>query len=162
MNSDIVIRPYEPRDESEVVELVRQLQRHEGLLYDRMSPPEDIGAWYVASILRETREAAGEVLVALHGGAVAGYATLLARVSSEDERDEMVFTYAYIGDLVVEVQSRGKGIGRALLAECERRARQAGRKWLRITVLAANHSAHGAYERFGFTDLFRYMEKPLS
>jgi GNAT superfamily N-acetyltransferase len=162
MTSAVRIRPYEPNDESAVVELVRELHRHEGQLYDRMLPPDEVGTWYVARILREARAAGGDLLVAMLGEHIAGYATLLANVSSESERDETIFSYAYVGDLVVTVKNRGRGIGRALLAECERRARLAGRKWLRITVLADNHGAHDMYEKFGFTDLFRYMEKPLS
>ena len=158
----IFIRPYEPSDEQAVVELVRELQRHEAQFYDRMMPDRDIGAWYVTAILREAREAQGELLVALLDGRIAGYATLLADVSSEEERDEIIFTYAYVGDLVVEAAQRGKGVGRALLEECEKLARAAGRKWLRITVLAANDSARRVYEDFGFADQYVFMEKTLS
>ncbi len=162
MADRLLIRPYDQADERAVVELVRELQRYEAQFYDRMLPPEDIGAWYVTSILREAKTANGELLVALFDGRVAGYATLLADVSSEDERDEILFRYAYVGDLVVEPRLRGKGIGGALLAECEKFARAAGRKWLRLTVLAANDTAHRLYEASGFADQFRYMEKPLS
>ncbi len=158
----VFMRPYEPSDEQAVVELVRELQRHEAQFYDRMMPERDIGAWYVAAVLHEAREAGGELLVAVLDRRIVGYATLLANVSSEDERDEIIFTYAYIGDLVVAADQRGKGVGKALLAECEKRARAAGRRWLRITVLAANEGARRVYEEFGFASQFHYMEKPLS
>ena len=138
------------------------MQRYEAQFYDRVLPPEDIGAWYVAAILHEAKAAGGDLLVAILDGRVAGYASLLADVSSEEERDEIVFSYAYVGDLVVEPGQRGKGIGKALLAECEKLARAAGRKWLRLTVLAANHAAHRVYKQFGFADQFHFMEKPLS
>ncbi len=142
--------------------LARELQRHQTRFYERVLPPEDIGAWYVTAILREAKRAGGELLVALVDGRVAGYATLLAEVSSAEERDEILFLYAYIGDLVVKPRQRGKGIGGALLAECEKLARAAGRKWLRLTVLAANDAAHRVYEEFGFADQYHRMEKPLS
>jgi GNAT superfamily N-acetyltransferase len=162
MENSLRIRPYEQSDERAVVALVQELQRHEAAFYDRMLPPEDIGAWYVIGVLREAKDAGGDLLVALIDGRIVGYATLLANVSSKEERDEMLFAYAYVGDLVVEPQSRGKGIGRALLAECEKLARAAGRKWLRISVLAGNQAAHCLYAAFGFAELSHHMEKPLS
>jgi hypothetical protein len=93
MTVRILIRPYQSRDEAAVVELLRELQRHEARFCDRMLPA-----------LRQQRPA-----------------------------DTL-----------------------------ERLAWEAGRKWLRISVLAATEAAHRVYEEFGFADQFHYMEKPLS
>jgi GNAT superfamily N-acetyltransferase len=71
------------------------------------------------------------------------------------------YTYAYIGDLIVTKSARGLGIGAALLEECERLARAAGEKWLRITALAANRDTVQIYQSFGFTNQFIDMEKLL-
>jgi ribosomal protein S18 acetylase RimI-like enzyme len=72
------------------------------------------------------------------------------------------YAHAYIGDLIVTKSARRLGVGAALLAECEKLARVAGEKWLRITVLAANLEAVHVYRRFGFTDQFIDMEKPFT
>jgi GNAT superfamily N-acetyltransferase len=156
-----VIRPYENRDEPQVVELVRELQNHESAFYDRMLPPMEIGSWYVWRALRDARGSGGEFLVAEQERRIIGYATLLVGQSSRAFLDEILYTYAYVGDLIVTKDARRQGAGVALLAECERRARGAGEKWLRIGAIAANSDAARIYERYGFAVQFLRMEKPL-
>jgi predicted GNAT family N-acyltransferase len=55
---------------------------------------------------------------------------------------------AKFGRLVVARAARGRGIGAALLAAAERRAREMGCNQM---VLAAQTSAMGVYERAGYT-----------
>jgi predicted GNAT family N-acyltransferase len=76
---------------------------------------------------------------------------------------------AKFGRLVVARDARGRGIGAALLAEAERRARAMGADRM---VLAAQTSAMGLYERAGYSargDVYldagiehMTMEKPLA
>ena len=68
-----------------------------------------------------------------------GYASLLTEVTSADDPDEILYSYAYVGDLAVTMNRRGQGVGRALIEECEKIARGAGQKWLRLGVIAANN-----------------------
>jgi ribosomal protein S18 acetylase RimI-like enzyme len=162
MAGTFLIRPYELRDELEVVVLARELQQHEARIFDRMAPPREIGSWYVTRILRNSRGSGGELLVAERSRRVIGYATVLLGQSSESAMDEVLYTFAYVGDLVVARRARSRGVGKALLAECERLARKAGEKWLRITVLSRNARAVSLYRQFGFDSQFIDMEKPLS
>ena len=162
MTQQLLIRPYDSRDEHEVVMLARELQDHESRIFDRMTPPHEIGSWYVARILRDACDSGGELLVAERDGQVAGYATLLVGQSSENAMDEVFYTFAYVGDLVVARSEHGRGIGKALLTECERLARAAGEKWLRVTVLSRNRRAVSLYSNFGFDSQFTNMEKRLS
>jgi GNAT superfamily N-acetyltransferase len=162
MKRDFHIRTYRPEDETQVVLLVRELQNFESAFYDRMSPSREIGSWYVARILREARASGGDLLVAVRAARIVGYATLFTRQSSETMIDEVLYTYAYVGDLIVAQSARGMGIGMALLAECEKLARAAGEKWLRITALAANSDALRIYRRCGFAEQFIDLEKPLA
>jgi ribosomal protein S18 acetylase RimI-like enzyme len=161
MKGQVLIRPYEERDEASIVSLVQELQDHEAAIYDRMSPSQEIGSWYVMRMLRDSRSSGGDVLVAEHGGNVVGYASLLVGQSSDSAMDEVRYSYAYIGDLIVTRSARGTGIGKALLLECERLARAAGEQWLRVTVLSGNSLAREAYKRAGFESLFIDMEKHL-
>ena len=58
-----------------------------------------------------------------------------------------------VHDLAVIPERRGQGIGRALLAEAERRAREAGCCRLTLEVQESNERARGLYQSFGFDDL---------
>jgi GNAT superfamily N-acetyltransferase len=162
MSDTIVIRTYRTSDEPAIVELVRELQRHELQLYDRMLPVGDIGPWYVQRIVRESSEAGGGLIVAEQAGRPIGYATLFAKLGSEEAYDEVPYTYAYVGDLVVSASARKQGVGTLLLQECEKLARQAGQRWLRITVIAANGDAHRLYQTLGFRNQFVHLEKTLA
>jgi GNAT superfamily N-acetyltransferase len=162
MNQQFLIRPFQSRDQYEVVMLARELQDHEAKIFDRMTPPREIGSWYVSRMLNDARGSRGELLVAECDGRLAGYASLLIGQSSQNAIDEVFYTFAYVGDLVVARSERGRGIGKALLAECERLARAAGEKWLRVAVLSGNLRAVSLYKNFGFDSQFTDMEKRLS
>lgn len=155
------IRDYRPGDEAALLDLVRALQAHEGTVFDRMKPPEAIGAWYVERLEARCRESDGAILVAERDGLLVGYAVILTRESAADEIDEVDYDYAYVMDLLVAADFRGMGIGRALLDACEARARAAGVRWLRISSLARNETAMAAYRRAGFDPLYVTLEKPL-
>ena len=162
MTGTIVIRPFRESDEAAIVELVRELQGHEQQFYDRMLPVEDIGPWYVQRVVRESESAGGGVIVAERSGQAVGYATLFTELSSEEDFDEVPYTYAYVGDLVVSASARNQGVGTSLLQECEAQARRAGQRWLRINVLAANTHAHRLYRALGFQNQFVHLEKSLA
>lgn len=72
-----------------------------------------------------------------------------------------------IHDLAVVPDCRGQGIGPALLAAAEARARERGCCKLTLEVQDGNRRARAAYERFGFVDLViadsttRFLTKPL-
>ena len=159
--TEVTIRDYAPEDADRLTEMMRELQGDLAPIYDRMLPPERMAAWYRDEVLTECAAANGKALVAECDGRLIGYATLLLDVASK-KRDEIVFTYALVGELLITEEARGQGVGMKLLAECERIARDGGAKWLRIEVLAANGGARRLYERSGFTDHLILMEKPLS
>ena len=121
----LTIRPYRKDDLAALVDLVRELQAHEITLYERMKPVEDIGTWYVDAIGRQCDKHAGKMIVAELDGKVVGYATVLTDVL-EDLLDEVAFSHAHVEDLVTGTEFRGRGIGKALLAECEARCPRGG------------------------------------
>jgi ribosomal protein S18 acetylase RimI-like enzyme len=156
------IRDYRSADEAAVVALVRELQAFEAHLYDRLVPASDIGPWYVARILRDCAKHKGRIRLAEQDGAIVGYASIMTDVLVDDERDEIAYSHAYLGDLVVAARVRGAGIGLALMADCEAIARAAGAKWLRISALAGNDRAVALYRKFGFVDQHVSFEKVLA
>jgi ribosomal protein S18 acetylase RimI-like enzyme len=70
-----------------------------------------------------------------------------------------------VHDLMVSRAFRRRGIGRGLLTEVERIARERGACKLTLEVLDANHPARAAYAGFGFADYglgaARFLEKRL-
>lgn len=155
------IREYLDSDEAQVVALARELQAHESAIYDRMKPVDEIGPWYVGRVKTDVAKHNGTFLVADEGKQLLGYASLLTEVTSVDDPDEILYSYAYVGDLAVTMSRRGQGVGRALMEECERIARAAGQKWLRLGVLAANQTAREFYSRMGLEEKLLTLEKKL-
>jgi ribosomal protein S18 acetylase RimI-like enzyme len=155
------IREYKDSDEAQVIALVRELQVHEMAYFDRMKPVEAIGPWYVDKLKADTAEHKGCILVADGGTELLGYAAFLTEVTSADEPDEILYSYAFVSDLAVKASHRGQSVGRALIEECERIARAAGQKWLRLGVLADNQGARKFYSRMGLEEKFLTLEKKL-
>jgi len=147
--SPITIRPYRGGDLEALVERLRELQEHECRLQPRLKPPSEMGAWYFEDFFKEAETEDGCLFVAERDGDIVGYASVLAKVVSEDT-DEVAYEYAYISDVAVMPELRGQGLGRRLLDTCRDYARDAGATLLRITVLGRNEGAERLYRDFGF------------
>lgn len=142
------------------MELLWELQGYEREIEPRVKPPEMLSETYFDRHLAEIEQYGGAILIAENDGSPCGYAVYMTHYPNEDE-DEIDYTYAYVADLAVTAEVRGKGIGRQLLEACERGAREAGAKVLRISVLSQNQPAIGLYRSFGFSDRVTELEKPL-
>ncbi|MCA3560587.1 MAG: GNAT family N-acetyltransferase [Aestuariivirga sp.] len=141
--------------------MLRDLQAHEFRIYDRTRPPETMGPWYIDRLKQTTGEGRGHILVAEGDTGILGYASMLTRVSAEDERDEIPYTYAYVDDLGVLASARSRGVGAALLDACEAIAREAEQRWIRLGVLAGNERARSFYARQGYGEVLLTLEKRL-
>ncbi len=73
---------------------------------------------------------------------------------------------AWIEDVVVDSEARGRGVGEALTAAAVRLARQSGAKTIDLTSRPSRVAAHRLYEKAGFhvrdTSVYRFGPKPLS
>ncbi len=156
------IREYADSDAPRVVELVRELQAFEAPLNPWGKPASGISTWYIDQVKLWCSKHEGVILVAEQEADLVGYACLLARCEEDGSASDIAYTYAHVADLVVTEVSRGQGIGKALLSECERIAREKGRKSLRIGVLTQNVRAKAVYERFGFGPNHMTLEKMLA
>jgi len=158
--SSATIRAIRSRDVPAIERLVAELQDFERGLDDRILPGSAMAASYTRGMLAACASQAGAIFVADVGGEVVGFATVRARVPSE-ELDEPPGTYALLSDLVVAAPHRGFGIGRALVAAAEYHARQHRATELRVAVLARNAVARGVYAEAGFTPYLEVLSKPL-
>lgn len=115
---------------------------------------------YIPNMLDRCLECDGKVFVAEVDGEVAGFATILARVMS-DEIEDGDIEYGLVSDLIVASKFRKQGIGKKLLEAAETYAKSNEVKCLRIGVLAANQIANKLYDSMGFEKLYIEREKTL-
>ena len=87
------------------------------------------------------------VLLAMTEGRAVGAAVCFLGFSTFQAR-----TLLNIHDLAVMPEWRSRGLGRALLAAAEERARDRGCCRLTLEVLEKNDRARALYSRFGFSD----------
>jgi len=158
----MVIRDFdEQTDLDRVRECLVELQNHERALDPRMPSGEDIVDEYIPRMLFRCKTCSGKVLIAEVDGEIAGYATVLTKVSS-DELEDGGIEYGLVSDLVISEAFRGKGFGRQLLDAAESYARACKVKWLRIGFLAGNQSAQNLYTSMGFSNFYVELEKNLA
>jgi [ribosomal protein S18]-alanine N-acetyltransferase len=87
------------------------------------------------------------LLVAVSGGAVAGYALIAVRKKS---------TAARLYSIAVDPRMGRKGVGSALMAACETYAAARGSDRLRLEVRADNAPAIALYRRLGYAQFGQY------
>lgn len=158
----LTIREYDERtDLNRVRDCLVELQDAERMLDHRMPAGKDIVDEYIPKMLDRCEKAQGIILVAEVDGEVAGYATVLTKVTS-DELEDGSLEYGLVSDLVVTKEFRGQGLGRHLLRAAESFARAGDVNWLRIGVLAGNQSAQNLYTSMGYSNLYVELEKDLT
>lgn len=161
MSGRVSIREYVGSDEPALIALVLELQAIEGQWSGFVRPASDMGPWYVEDLLAQCAKDQGTILIAECDGQVAGYAVVYVGLGVTNDRDEIDHRYARIGDLCVAEGFRGKGIGQALIAECEARTRAAGVRLLTIRHDPMNVRPAELYDRLGFKPVQVVREKRL-
>lgn len=156
----VTIRPYRESDNAALRQCVIEIQEYERKLDERMSPGEEIADRYLSDMLEHANISSARIFIAELSGAVVGYVAVDAKVTN-NEPDEYDYEYAYISDVIVLEAARGKGIGKALLAEAEKFAKDNAARWLRIGVLGVNQNAHRLYQSLGFEPREIVLEKSL-
>jgi ribosomal protein S18 acetylase RimI-like enzyme len=140
---------------------VIELQDFERSLDPRMPSGSEIVDDYVPRMMYRCKHCDGQVLVAEVDSEVAGFTTILTKVKSEEIEDGEI-EYGLVSDLIVASKFRRQGLGRKLLEAAESYARVNEVRWLRIGVLAENHSANALYESLDFKKLYVEREKQLT
>ena len=145
----VLIRPARDEDREALLEQTRLLNLHEEPItgnrrLDRAGA-EDTLAAAEARVARSD----GVKLVAEAAGRVVGHLFLTFQKAPVYVREEFR-PYAYIDELFVREDCRGRGIGQVLMAEAERISVERGYRQLLVGVQSGNVSAEAAYTRFGF------------
>jgi ribosomal protein S18 acetylase RimI-like enzyme len=158
----ITIREARPEDQAVLIDLLRELQTFERSFNPRLKPPEEIGEWYIDMLTRQCAKLEGVILVAEDASGVLGCAVVYLWIEDTGEEEMLPHVHAHVSELVVTRRVRGKGLGKLLLTECERRARFAGRDEISLAVEACNDHAHRLYRDAGYHDAKIRMSKSLS
>ena len=112
---------------------------------------------YLAAFDQIAANPAHQLIVAEDAGRIIATCqlTILSGLSRQGARRALVEAVRVTADL------RGQGIGAALMAECEARARAAGCGMIQLTTDRSRHDAHRFYERLGYQPSHIGMKKPL-
>jgi GNAT superfamily N-acetyltransferase len=132
------IRPAVPGDERVLFELIRLLARYERLELAVTGNARDLGEHLFG------QRPLVEALIAEEGASAIGFALFFGTYSTFLTRPGI-----HLEDLFVLESHRGRGVGRALLAEVRRIAEARGVGRLEWTVLDWNAGAIAFYERMG-------------
>ena len=144
----IVTREAVPEDYAEAGRITAEA-------YREFVPPDDDGDWrrYLVRLAdvgeRATRTT---VLVAIEEGRIIGCVTLEleSRVRDGDGEAPLEPGEAHIRMLGVDPAARARGAGGRLMAECEARARAAGKTFVTLHTTRKMLAARRMYERLGY------------
>ena len=112
---------------------------------------------YLAAFADIEAQPGQRLIVGEHAGRIVATAqlTILPGLSRQGARRALVEAVRVVADL------RSQGLGAALMAECEARARAAGASVLQLTTDKSRLRAHAFYDRLGFTPSHIGYKKPL-
>jgi ribosomal protein S18 acetylase RimI-like enzyme len=140
VNAPVEIRPAQEEDLPLIHEFIRELAIFEKLERDFSATIGGLRESLFGTVSR------ARVLLAFRGGEPAGYAVYLFTYSTFAAKPLL-----YLEDLFVRPAHRGAGVGRSLIAELARVARENKCARIELSVLDWNTSAIEFYERLGAT-----------
>ncbi len=125
--------------------LIEKLYKHENIIYS------DADIQYALQKLIEN-EALGTAWFIIFNSTIAGYIIIASAFSIEFKGET-----AFIDELYIHEQFRGKGLGRKAVMFAEEFGRSKGYHAIRLEVELNNETAHNVYKNAGFTVHERYI-----
>jgi len=135
---ELEIRGATQDDAPLILALIKELAEYERLSHEVVATEESLCRWLFGE------RPVAEVLIGNYGGEPAGFALFFHTFSTFLGRPGI-----YLEDLYVKPESRGAGIGRALLVHLASLAMERGCGRLEWSVLDWNEPAIGFYRRIG-------------
>lgn len=156
----VTVRTALPAERDAIVGLIQELNEVEAdVSGDRRRGRAAAEAYYPIFLERLAR-AEGRLVVAEAGGEIAGMMGFVVH-TGDVYVEERLRRHGHVTELVVAPSWRGRGIGRMLLAEAERLARELGLPRLSIGVLAGNDGAERLYRATGFEPYMTVLMRSL-
>jgi ribosomal protein S18 acetylase RimI-like enzyme len=156
----MLIREYKPGDINAIKQCLVELQDFERKYDCRMVDGITTVNELMKHLIKNCDTQCGKIFVAEENNTVIGFVAVQAKVKSEEIHDKP-YLYAYVSDLFVAGEWRGKKVGQILLAEAEAFARSQNAKTLKLDVFAENMDALNLYKRIGFEAHLISLEKKL-
>lgn len=139
------IRPVRPEDHPALLALSARLTIGVAPWRDPEKVAGAVRGW-IESSLASAGDDGHAVLVAVHGGQVAGLVSLAERKHFTGEVD------AYVGELVTAEAAEGRGAGQALMAAAQEWAADRGLTRLTLDTGIRNQRARRFYAAIGFEE----------
>lgn len=155
-----MIREYRPEDAAQLEARNVELQDFQRRIDPYQLDGQTLAPRYVAYMFERCAETDGKVFVAELDGQVVGFISVWAKVKATAIEEE-AYEFAYVSDLAVMPDYRGRGIGKALLRAAEDYAVEQGATILRLGVLAKNEVARKLYHDYGFEERIIALTKNL-
>jgi ribosomal protein S18 acetylase RimI-like enzyme len=149
------------RDKPSLLSFIMGSQLFEYAIEPNRRLDEPVAAEHFDKLTAHLNEYGGAMFVAEdESGALLGW-SVVGEIKGEafvvpEERN-----FAYIFELFVAEGTRGQGVGRALIAQCEEWARARNYKSIQIGVLAGNARAAKIYRESGYADYAIELRKYL-
>jgi ribosomal protein S18 acetylase RimI-like enzyme len=158
----LTLRQRRDSDRETMLAFLRDLSDAEALYHWAMRSGGDITMADVDRTIAEIADEDGAIFVAELDGRPVGYAgAVLQNAADEFELKDEWRKRGFVTDMYVDASARGRGVGLALLAECDRYVAAAGIDWQQICVSPDNAPAIGLYRKAGFDDYEMVLEKRL-
>jgi GNAT superfamily N-acetyltransferase len=150
-DDDIRIRDAEPRDRPHLLAMIGDLNAFEGQLEADRIDSALTSATHLAEVERVIAREGGFILVAEHAidGRILGFTAVMVLEDSPFILPRYR-RYAYIGDLYVVPEARGRGVSGKFLNVIKPRVAAKGLSRIGIGSLAVNKDARNAYDKLGF------------
>ena len=132
-------------DADALLAMMRELNEHEGMAFDE---PKARAA--LAQLVADERFGVAHLI--LSGGETAGYLVVTFGFSVEFGGRDAFVDELYVGD-----EFRGRGAGKSALAFAADACRARGIRALHLEVERANDTARALYRKAGFVDHDRYL-----
>jgi ribosomal protein S18 acetylase RimI-like enzyme len=138
-------RTADPSDADALVEMMRDFNAHERIAFDEAEVRAVLARLFADDSL-------GLACLMLLGGEVAGYVVIVFGFSIEFRGRD-----AFVDELFVKDEYRGRGLGTAAVSFAEGVCRDHGVRALHLEVDRENTRAQSVYRRAGFADHDRYL-----
>lgn len=158
---ECTIRPAGPEDRAALTGFMAALQEHERAMETNRRPGSEMAETHLAHLLAWAAARPGGSALIAERAAPLGFCIS----GVEEEFGDYVLpgnrVHGVISDLYVVPEARGRGVGRALIAEAERIMRAAGLDRVHIATLSANEAAASAYRALGYAPHVTVLAKAL-